>query len=337
MRIEILYLEGCPNHRVAVERVREILEEESVPAEIIEITVQDEASAQAYEFLGSPTVRVDGIDIEREARSSNAFGMTCRTYLEAGQRVGVPPRDWILRAVREAAYGTRGGLDCCQAPGTRSSAGEPAQPSSKIILLSTSVVAALAASLCCILPIVAAVTGLGVFATSEVLGKWRPYLLGFTGLLLTAGFVLAYRDYRKACTPIRRWSFTWTRTQTRSSRSRGESGSLARISAGILRRPSSWPMWLLAPRWAVSSARFATVGIARGLRTRAVIAGLPDWGDHGKRVAFGWPGIEPRWTQGNKDGAGTAYSGGSRGRARISGWPDSTRDERSRPHRRAVR
>lgn len=28
--------------------------------------------------------------------------------------------------------------------------------------------------------------------------------------------------------------------------------------------------------------------------------------------AFGWPGIEPRWTQGNKDGVGTAYSGDSR-------------------------
>lgn len=32
----------------------------------------------------------------------------------------------------------------------------------------------------------------------------------------------------------------------------------------------------------------------------------------GDRLAFGAPGIEPRWTQGNKDGVGTAYSGGSR-------------------------
>lgn len=31
----------------------------------------------------------------------------------------------------------------------------------------------------------------------------------------------------------------------------------------------------------------------------------------GERMAFGKPGIEPRWTQGNKDGVGTAYSGGS--------------------------
>ena len=34
--------------------------------------------------------------------------------------------------------------------------------------------------------------------------------------------------------------------------------------------------------------------------------------ERGKRAAFGQPGIEPRWTHGNKDGVGTAYSGSSR-------------------------
>jgi hypothetical protein len=31
-----------------------------------------------------------------------------------------------------------------------------------------------------------------------------------------------------------------------------------------------------------------------------------------RKAAFGQPGLEPRWTHGNKDGVGTAYSGGSR-------------------------
>lgn len=201
MRVDVLYFEGCPNHRAAVERVKEILEESAAPAEIIEIAVRDEAGAQAHGFLGSPTIRIDGIDIEPAARSSKAFGMTCRTYLEAGKRGGVPPHDLIRTAVREAVGCTRGGLGCCQAPATPSSAAEPAQRNSKGLLLGASVVAALAASLCCILPIGAAVTGLGVFAASAAFEKWRPYLLGFTGLLLAAGVVLAYRDYKKACVP----------------------------------------------------------------------------------------------------------------------------------------
>src|ERR1035437_8538884 len=32
----------------------------------------------------------------------------------------------------------------------------------------------------------------------------------------------------------------------------------------------------------------------------------------GERNAFGWPGIEPRWTAGSKDGVGTAYSDASK-------------------------
>jgi len=37
---------------------------------------------------------------------------------------------------------------------------------------------------------------------------------------------------------------------------------------------------------------------------------MSEMGD--RKVAFGKPGLEPRWTHGNKDGVGTAYSGGSR-------------------------
>ena len=36
------------------------------------------------------------------------------------------------------------------------------------------------------------------------------------------------------------------------------------------------------------------------------------WVARGNRAAFGKPGLEPKWTHGNKDGVGTAYSGSSR-------------------------
>jgi glucoamylase len=32
----------------------------------------------------------------------------------------------------------------------------------------------------------------------------------------------------------------------------------------------------------------------------------------GDNHAFGWPGLEPRWTHGDKDGIGIAYSAASR-------------------------
>lgn len=82
-------------------------------------------------------------------------------------------------------------------------------------LLGASATTAVMASLCCILPIVAAVTGLGLLGVAAKFEQWRPYLLGVTGLLLLAGSVVAYRDYKKACAPgslcatkpVNRWNF----------------------------------------------------------------------------------------------------------------------------------
>ncbi len=80
--------------------------------------------------------------------------------------------------------------------------------------LTGAVVAAVTASLCCILPIIAAVLGLTGFAASGFFEHWRPYLLAVTFGLLALGFYLAYRPRREVCetgsvcahTPIGRWN-----------------------------------------------------------------------------------------------------------------------------------
>jgi len=77
------------------------------------------------------------------------------------------------------------------------------------------VVAAVTASLCCLLPLAAAVLGVAGFAASEFFARWRPYLLAVTIGLLAVGFYLAYRPRReRACDsdglcsrkPSRRWN-----------------------------------------------------------------------------------------------------------------------------------
>jgi hypothetical protein len=102
MRVEILYFSGCPNRAPAVDRVCEVLDQEGMPADVIEIEVKDEAAAQRVGFLGSPTIRVDGQDVEPSVRSFRAFGLMCRTYINGDQRTGVPPSEWIRAALREA-------------------------------------------------------------------------------------------------------------------------------------------------------------------------------------------------------------------------------------------
>jgi hypothetical protein len=102
MKVEILYFPGCPNHAPAVDRVREVLEQEGTPADMVEVEVKDAATAQEMRFLGSPTIRIDGRDIEPSARHARAFGFGCRTYSDEGKRAGVPPAAWIRAAVKEA-------------------------------------------------------------------------------------------------------------------------------------------------------------------------------------------------------------------------------------------
>jgi mercuric ion transport protein len=106
--------------------------------------------------------------------------------------------------------------DSAEAPAKAPVPFEAAGLRRKRLLVGASVAAAIGSSLCCIIPIAAAVTGIGTIAAGAVFETWRPYLLCITGLLLGAGFLLAYRDYQTACIPgslcatkpMTRWSFS---------------------------------------------------------------------------------------------------------------------------------
>jgi hypothetical protein len=108
MNIEILYFDGCPNHGPALQRVQELLREESMSAEISQILVCDPALAREIGFLGSPSVRVNGLDVEPAARAAREYGMMCRTYVIDGDREGLPSREMIRRALHEAESGVLG-------------------------------------------------------------------------------------------------------------------------------------------------------------------------------------------------------------------------------------
>jgi hypothetical protein len=103
LKVEILYFSGCPNHAPAVKRVREVLMQEGAVADMIEVEVKDLATAEKIGFRGSPSIRIDGQDIEPAVRGIDKFGMMCRTYVYRGQRSGVPPQEWIRTALWEAS------------------------------------------------------------------------------------------------------------------------------------------------------------------------------------------------------------------------------------------
>ena len=110
MTIEILYFPDCPNYLPAVEHVQEALREEHTSAAIKYVQVLDAAKAAATGFLGSPTVRINGIDIEPSARSGGHTGMCCRTYCGGSGRDGAPSVALIREAIREL---TEPRQNCC--------------------------------------------------------------------------------------------------------------------------------------------------------------------------------------------------------------------------------
>ena len=99
MKIEILYFEGCPNHPPAVSRVRGVLGELGIEWEVAEIEITGPEMARAVGFLGSPSVRVNGLDVEPGARGSDQVGFGCRTYWDGIRREGLPSVDMIRRAI----------------------------------------------------------------------------------------------------------------------------------------------------------------------------------------------------------------------------------------------
>ena len=64
MTVEVLYFEGCPNFEPTLQLVREVVDTLGLSLEVREVEVPGPEQASALRFIGPPSVRVDGRDIE---------------------------------------------------------------------------------------------------------------------------------------------------------------------------------------------------------------------------------------------------------------------------------
>jgi hypothetical protein len=99
MTVELLYLDGCPGHERLLERFPNLLEHAGIPTQVTLRKITDAEHAQRERFLGSPSVRVDGRDVDPGAKHRADYGLKCRLYQTAGGLSGLPPDEWILGAV----------------------------------------------------------------------------------------------------------------------------------------------------------------------------------------------------------------------------------------------
>jgi hypothetical protein len=81
--IELLYLDGCPNHKMTLRDLDEIMRQEGLDGRVTLVRVESEDDAKRLRFSGSPTLRIKGTDIEQSARESEDFGIGCRIQSRA--------------------------------------------------------------------------------------------------------------------------------------------------------------------------------------------------------------------------------------------------------------
>lgn len=99
MNIELLYVANCPNHVVALDRVRATLSAENLQTPVNEVLVSDAAMAQSLNFPGSPTIRINGHDVESRSGQATSFGLMCRLYSDGS---GVPTQQSVRAAIEKA-------------------------------------------------------------------------------------------------------------------------------------------------------------------------------------------------------------------------------------------
>jgi len=102
MDIQVLYFDGCPHHVPTAALVKQVVATLGMHAQIEEVEVTSREDAVSKRFLGSPTVLVNGVDIDPRAHDRTDYGLSCRVYHGMD---GVPSAS-LLQAAFEAAQQT---------------------------------------------------------------------------------------------------------------------------------------------------------------------------------------------------------------------------------------
>lgn len=98
-----MYWEDCPSHPEAMRRLEGLLRSMNIEAEVRRVAVNTDLEAARCAFPGSPTIRVNGTDIDPEGASEQRVGLSCRIYHDRDGRVTPIPPGHLIRSALAAA------------------------------------------------------------------------------------------------------------------------------------------------------------------------------------------------------------------------------------------
>ena len=98
----MLTVAGCPNRDAAIALVHRVCAELGSNAEIRLIDISDQLAAEQARSLGSPTIRVDGRDVEPGADRCVEYLCRCRLYQGQHSLRPLPEEAWVRQALQDA-------------------------------------------------------------------------------------------------------------------------------------------------------------------------------------------------------------------------------------------
>ena len=81
MKIEFLYFSGCPSYKQGLKNLKQALGELGLDENLETINIDSDEKAKEYSFIGSPTIRINEVDLDPNARNKEVTGYKgCRIY-----------------------------------------------------------------------------------------------------------------------------------------------------------------------------------------------------------------------------------------------------------------
>jgi hypothetical protein len=90
------YASDCPSYKKTLDYLKEIINDESIDADLKLIRVDSTEDAQKVGFQGSPSIKINGEDIEGR---KNGYSFTCRIYNIDGSLTGIPSKEYIQEKI----------------------------------------------------------------------------------------------------------------------------------------------------------------------------------------------------------------------------------------------
>ena len=100
--IEVPYVQDCPHYPATLALVERLRAELGIDAELRPSLILDQTAAEQAGFPGSPTVRVDGRDVEPGSELVTEYIVGCRLYRLEHRFAGQPEERWIREALLQA-------------------------------------------------------------------------------------------------------------------------------------------------------------------------------------------------------------------------------------------